>query len=102
MYNTNVKTNENMIVHETYDLEGNSCDWGYFVDPSDPKRRNIYKQPKPKTTPYLNPIEEEYEFEEGDYQVDIVPRISGYSILLTTVYILQYVICKLPGKLWSS
>ena len=32
------------------DLEGNTSDWGYFVDPSDPKRRNIYKQPKPKVT----------------------------------------------------
>ena len=44
MYNTNVKTNENMF---EFDLEGNTSDWGYFVDPSDPKRRNNYKQIKP-------------------------------------------------------
>ena len=102
MYNTNVKTNENMIIHETYDLEGNTNDWGYFVDPSDPKRRNIYKQSKPKVIPYFAPIKEEYDIEESDYKVELMPKLSGYDILLSTMYVLQYILCKLPGRWWSS
>ena len=99
MFKSNVKINQNMC---EYDLEGDIGHWGQFVDLSDPNRKNIYKQSKPKTTPYLLTIEEEHEFEEGDNQVDILPRISGYSILITTVYILQYVLCKLPAKWWSN
>ncbi len=99
MYNTNVKTNENMF---EFDLEGNTSDWGYFVDPSDPKRRNNYKQIKPKVTPYFATIEEEYDIEESDYKVEFMPKLSGYDILLSTMYVLQYILCKLPGRWWSS
>ena len=91
---------------ELYDLEGEPCPgrWGQFVDLSDPTRKNIYKQVPPKIKPYITPIyeEEEYEFEENDYQLDIIPKISTVGILMNTVYILHYVLCKLPGKFWSS
>ena len=68
------------------------------------QRKNIYNQPPPKIKPYFMSIdeEEEYELEEGDYQIDLIPKVSGYSILITTMYLLQYVICKLPGKWFSN
>tara|TARA_B100000073_G_C23691563_1_gene556668 strand:- start:1045 stop:1380 length:336 start_codon:yes stop_codon:yes gene_type:complete len=110
MYNRNVKINENMF---EYDLEGNTCEWGYFIDPSDPKRKNLYNQPKPKITsvsvrPRSIPItikeeeEEDYEFEESDYKIDIVYKISTIGILLNTLYIIDYVLCKLPAKFLSK
>ena len=104
MFRSNVKLNQNMLNQELYDLEGDTGHWGQFVDLSDPKRKNIYNQPPPKIKPYFMPIdeEEEYELEEGDYQVDLIPKVSGYSVLITTMYIIQYVICKLPGKWFSN
>ena len=104
MFKSNVKINENMMTQELYDLEGEIGHWGQFVDLSDPTRKNIYKQEPPKIKPYITPIyeEEEYEFEENDYQLDIIPKISTIGILMNTVYILHYVLCKLPGKFWSN
>ena len=106
MFRGNVKLNQNMLTQELYDLEGNECPglWGQFVDLSDPKRKNIYKQAPPKIKPYITPIheEEEYEFEENDYSVDLMPKVSGYSILIITMYVIQYIICKLPGKWFSN
>ena len=106
MFRSNVKINQNMLTQELYDLEGNECPglWGQWIDLSEPTRKNIYNQPPPKIKPYFMPIdeEEEYELDEGDYQVDLIPKVSGYSILITTMYLLQYVICKLPGKWFSN
>ena len=106
MFRSNVKINQNMLTQEVYDLEGNECPglWGQFVDLNDPSRKCVYRQQAPKIKPYFMPIdeEEEYELEEGDYQVDLIPKVSGYSILITTMYILQYLVCKLPGKWFSN
>ena len=103
MFKSNVKINENMMTQELYDLEGEIGHWGQFVDLSDPNRKSIYKQAPPKIKPYITPIheEEEYEFEENDHQLDIVPKISTIGIIMNTVYILHYVLCKLPGKFWD-
>lgn len=105
MLNSNVKINQNM---NECDLEGNIGDWGYFIDPSDPKRRNIYKQEKPKTIiskqPNFDTIFEDeiYEFEEGDYNYNIISKISTFGIILNTVYVIQYVLCRLPSKFWCN
>ena len=110
MYNSNVKINENM---SEYDMEGNHCEWGYFIDPSDPKRKNIYNQPKPKITSvdvrsrYIPVIieedeEEDYDLEESYYNSDIINKISTIGILLNTLYIIDYVLCQLPAKFLSK
>ena len=102
MFKSNVKINENMLTQE-YDLEGDTGHWGQFVDLSDPSRKCLYRQAPPKIKPYITPIyeEEEYEFEENDRQLDILPKISTIGIIMNTVYILHYVLCKLPGKFWD-
>ena len=115
MFKSNVKINENMLTHELYDLEGNECPglWGQFVDLSDPKRKNLYYQQKPKITsvsvrPRSIPItireeeEEDYEFEESDYTTNIVYKISTIGILLNTLYIIDYILCQLPAKFLSK
>ena len=109
MLKTNVKINENMTNQELCDLEGDIGHWGQFVDLSDPKRRrDIYKQQAPKIKasipPSFKPIneEEEYEFEESDYELELIPKISTLSILLNTMYIIDYILCKLPGKFWPT
>ena len=95
MYNRNVKINENML---EYDLEGNVGDWGYFIDPSDTKRKNLYNQPKPKITtryrflPIIEENEEDiYINEESDYTTNIVYKISTIGILLNTIYIIYII-----------
>lgn len=104
MFNSDVKINENMLVKETYDLEGDTGDWGYFCDPSDPKRQS--KQPK-RTTKYSNclkPIPEDiYYHEEGDYEINNIPKISTMGLLLNTIYLIQYILCKVvPNKFWGD
>tara|TARA_B100000925_G_scaffold286126_1_gene263394 strand:- start:1498 stop:1824 length:327 start_codon:yes stop_codon:yes gene_type:complete len=108
MFRSNVKINENMLTQE-YDLEGEACPslWGQFVDLTDPSRKCVYRQKAPKIKASIPPAfssiyEEEYEFEESDYQVDTVPKISTIGLLMNTIYILHYVLCKLPGKFWSN
>ena len=110
MFRSNVKNNENMLTQELYDLEGEHCPglWGQFVDLTDPSRKCLYKQQAPKIKASIPPPfasfneEDEYEFEESDYQVDIVPKISTLNILLQTMYIIDYILCKLPTKFWST
>ena len=108
MFKSNVKINENMLIEE-YDLEGEACPglWGQFVDLTDPSRKCLYKQQAPKIKASIPPAfssiyEDEYEFEESDYQVDIVPKITTLNILLQTMYIIDYILCKLSTKFWPT
>lgn len=109
MLRSNVKINENMTNQELCDLEGDIGHWGQFVDLSDPKRRRlIYKQQAPKIKASIpspfTPIseEEEYEFEESDHKLDFISKISTLGILLNTIYLIDYVLCKLPSKFWPN